>query len=59
MSWDNIWNEFKKSDEYKNCYAATVFTTYMKWLRKNYDPPVSKKEKEKQDALASKSHYWR
>jgi len=40
--WDDLWDEFKTTPEYKQSIAALQVRAYMDWLRSNFQVPVKK-----------------
>ncbi len=41
--WDDIWEEFKKTDNYKFSTTKDVFSQYIEYLKENFKSPKRKK----------------
>lgn len=39
-SWDDVWDDFAESNEYKLCLARNLLPVYRKWVEENYYPPT-------------------
>ena len=40
--WDDVWDEFKTTPEYRQSIAALQVRAYVDWLRNNFKAPVKK-----------------
>ncbi len=40
--WDDLWDEFKTTPEYKQSIAALQVRAYVDWLRDNFNAPTKK-----------------